>query len=227
MNLMGFQWVWAQCHKAAVWVTLTDICLTVCWQVEGVSESVRVAFSLLLQLYDMDCEQSGNTKKPLFATLLQRIIKLPWEAKAKYHRLCALLPYLGTDMVIIKDYFGVKNVFMQSEMVVLTVVHVLKSIRCWIDVLKFLVISWSACRPITCLHVEQSFTSVWSSSTDASSALAHRPPLNWILPVTGRPAGGRSFMKRWRPMWLLCRTAAQHFYYPALFRSSPLLWISC
>ncbi|XP_054466849.1 thyroid adenoma-associated protein homolog [Anoplopoma fimbria] len=68
--------------------------------VEGVSEFVRSAFCLLLDLYEMDCEQFSDTKKPLYFTLLQRIIKLPWEAKAKYHRLCALLPYLGTDMVL-------------------------------------------------------------------------------------------------------------------------------
>lgn len=97
----------------------------VCWQVEGVSESARMAFGLLLQLYEMDCKQSGNTKKPLFATLLQRVIKLPWEAKAKYQRLCALLPYLGTDTVIIKSYCGVNIIFMESEMVMLTMVHVL------------------------------------------------------------------------------------------------------
>nr|XP_046243358.1 thyroid adenoma-associated protein homolog [Scatophagus argus] len=68
--------------------------------VEGVSEFVRGAFSLLLELYDMDSKQFCDTKRPLYFTLLQRIIKLPWEAKAKYHRLCALLPYLGTDMVL-------------------------------------------------------------------------------------------------------------------------------
>ncbi|KAM9360663.1 tRNA (32-2'-O)-methyltransferase regulator THADA [Symphorus nematophorus] len=68
--------------------------------VEGVSEFVRCAFSLLLDLYQMDCEQFCDPKKPLYFTLLQRIVKLPWEAKAKYHRLCALLPYLGTDMVL-------------------------------------------------------------------------------------------------------------------------------
>ncbi|KAI3372852.1 hypothetical protein L3Q82_023303, partial [Scortum barcoo] len=67
---------------------------------EGVSDFVRSAFSLLLDLYEMDCEQFSDTKKTLYRTLLQRIIKLPWEAKAKYHRLCALLPYLGTDMVL-------------------------------------------------------------------------------------------------------------------------------
>ncbi|XP_042345011.1 thyroid adenoma-associated protein homolog [Plectropomus leopardus] len=68
--------------------------------VEGVSEFVRSAFCLLLDLYEMDCEQFHDTKKTLYVTLLHRIIKLPWEAKAKYHRLCALLPYLGTDMVL-------------------------------------------------------------------------------------------------------------------------------
>ncbi|XP_034548017.1 thyroid adenoma-associated protein homolog isoform X2 [Notolabrus celidotus] len=68
--------------------------------VEGVSESVRTAFGLLLDLYDMDCEHFCDTKKTLYLTLLERMIKLPWEAKAKYHRLCALLPYLGTDMVL-------------------------------------------------------------------------------------------------------------------------------
>ncbi|XP_073321451.1 tRNA (32-2'-O)-methyltransferase regulator THADA [Pagrus major] len=68
--------------------------------VEGVSEFVRSAFSLLLDLYKMDCEQFRDTEKPLYSALLQRIIKLPWEAKAKYHRLCAVLPYVGTDMVL-------------------------------------------------------------------------------------------------------------------------------
>ncbi|XP_070759925.1 tRNA (32-2'-O)-methyltransferase regulator THADA [Enoplosus armatus] len=68
--------------------------------VEGVSDFVRSAFSLLLDIYEMDCEQFCDTEKTLYFTLLQRIIKLPWEAKAKYHRLCALLPYLGTDMVL-------------------------------------------------------------------------------------------------------------------------------
>ncbi|XP_033946263.1 tRNA (32-2'-O)-methyltransferase regulator THADA [Pseudochaenichthys georgianus] len=68
--------------------------------VEGVSDFVRSAFCLLLDLYEMDCQQYGDTKKTLYLTLLQRIIKLPWESKAKYHRLCALLPFLGTDMVL-------------------------------------------------------------------------------------------------------------------------------
>ncbi|XP_040897367.1 thyroid adenoma-associated protein homolog [Toxotes jaculatrix] len=76
--------------------------------VEGVSEFVRSAFCLLLDLYKMDCEQLCATEKTLYFTLLQRIIKLPWEAKAKYHRLCALLPYLGTDKVL-DQYADIPN----------------------------------------------------------------------------------------------------------------------
>lgn len=76
------------------------------WQVEGVSDFVRSAFCLLLDIYKMDCEQFDDPKKTLYSTLLHRITKLPWEAKAKYPSLCALLPYLGTDLVRIKDYFS-------------------------------------------------------------------------------------------------------------------------
>ncbi|XP_061672934.1 tRNA (32-2'-O)-methyltransferase regulator THADA-like isoform X2 [Syngnathoides biaculeatus] len=68
--------------------------------VEGVSDCARVTFSLLLDLYDTDCERFGDQKKPLYLSLLQRIIQLPWESKAKYQRLCALVPYLGTDTVL-------------------------------------------------------------------------------------------------------------------------------
>nr|XP_057925831.1 thyroid adenoma-associated protein homolog isoform X2 [Doryrhamphus excisus] len=68
--------------------------------VEGVSDCARVAFSLLLDVYEMDCVQFGDTAKPLYLPLLHRIIQLPWESKAKYHRLSALLPYLGTDKVL-------------------------------------------------------------------------------------------------------------------------------
>uniref|UniRef100_A0A3B4GEH6 Thyroid adenoma-associated protein homolog n=1 Tax=Pundamilia nyererei TaxID=303518 RepID=A0A3B4GEH6_9CICH len=68
--------------------------------VDGVSETARSAFFLLLDLYEMDCKQFCDTKRALYLTLLERIMKLPWEAKAKYHRLCALLPYLGTDKLL-------------------------------------------------------------------------------------------------------------------------------
>ncbi|XP_059193716.1 thyroid adenoma-associated protein homolog [Centropristis striata] len=81
--------------------------------VEGVSEFVRSAFSLLLELYKMDCDQFHDTKRTLYFTLLERIINLPWEAKAKYHYLCALLPYLGTDMVL-DNYAEIHNHLLKS-----------------------------------------------------------------------------------------------------------------
>ncbi|XP_034152617.1 thyroid adenoma-associated protein homolog isoform X2 [Esox lucius] len=68
--------------------------------VEGVSEFVRSAFCLLLEIYDMDCKHFGDTQKNLHISLLWRITKLPWEAKAKYAPLCSLLPYVGTDKVL-------------------------------------------------------------------------------------------------------------------------------
>ncbi|KAJ7994291.1 hypothetical protein DPEC_G00264360 [Dallia pectoralis] len=68
--------------------------------VEGVSEFVRSAFCLLLEIYEMDCQHFGDTLRNLHYTLLHRITKLPWEAKAKYAPLCSLLPYVGTETVM-------------------------------------------------------------------------------------------------------------------------------
>lgn len=86
------------------------------------SECVRAAFSLLLELYDTDCQQSSDTTRSLYFTLLKRTIKLPWEAKAKYQRLCALLPYLGTDMVRTEAHYSDSNIIMLSDIVTLTFV---------------------------------------------------------------------------------------------------------
>ncbi|XP_024861145.1 thyroid adenoma-associated protein homolog [Kryptolebias marmoratus] len=68
--------------------------------VGGVPEFANNAFIQLLTLYKMDCEQFSDSKRTFYSTLLQRVMKLPWEAKAKYHRLCALLPHLGTCRVL-------------------------------------------------------------------------------------------------------------------------------
>ncbi|KAI4884419.1 hypothetical protein NFI96_026372 [Prochilodus magdalenae] len=68
--------------------------------VEGVSESVRTAFSLFLEIYDLDCQHSGDSEKLLYAELLHRTAELPWESKAKYPPLSALLSYVGTDKVL-------------------------------------------------------------------------------------------------------------------------------
>ncbi|XP_036383176.1 thyroid adenoma-associated protein homolog [Megalops cyprinoides] len=68
--------------------------------VEGVTEFVHSSFRLLLEIYELDCQHFGDKEKPLYLALLQRITSLPWEAKAKYFPLCALLPYVGTTMVL-------------------------------------------------------------------------------------------------------------------------------
>uniref|UniRef100_A0A8C5ALD0 Thyroid adenoma-associated protein homolog n=1 Tax=Gadus morhua TaxID=8049 RepID=A0A8C5ALD0_GADMO len=68
--------------------------------VEGVSEDVRVAFRLLLELYERDCQRFGDTTKKLSLSLLQRVTQLPWEARAKYPLLCALIPHLGAAVVL-------------------------------------------------------------------------------------------------------------------------------
>ncbi|XP_062874157.1 tRNA (32-2'-O)-methyltransferase regulator THADA [Trichomycterus rosablanca] len=68
--------------------------------VEGLSESVRCAFALFLEIYEQDCQHSGDTEKQLYEELLHRIAELPWESKAKYSPLAALLPYVGTDKVL-------------------------------------------------------------------------------------------------------------------------------
>ncbi|XP_077377667.1 tRNA (32-2'-O)-methyltransferase regulator THADA isoform X2 [Festucalex cinctus] len=81
--------------------------------VDGVSDCARLTFRSLLDLYDLDCEQFGEPNKPLYLTLLHRTLQLPWESKAKYHRLCALLPYLGTDTVL-DHYAEVANHLLQS-----------------------------------------------------------------------------------------------------------------
>ncbi|KAF5901036.1 thyroid adenoma-associated protein isoform X1, partial [Clarias magur] len=68
--------------------------------VEGVSESVRTAFGLFLEIYEMDRQLSGDAEKRLYVDLLHRIAELPWESRAKYSPLCALVPYVGTDKVL-------------------------------------------------------------------------------------------------------------------------------
>ncbi|MGH0163722.1 UNVERIFIED_CONTAM: hypothetical protein FKN15_062973 [Acipenser sinensis] len=68
--------------------------------VEGVSEFVYNSFRVLLEIYRLECERFRDTEKPLYTSLLQRVTALPWQAKAKYFPLCALIPYLGTGKLL-------------------------------------------------------------------------------------------------------------------------------
>ncbi|KAJ8286052.1 hypothetical protein GJAV_G00034000 [Gymnothorax javanicus] len=68
--------------------------------VEGVSEFVHSSFRLLLEIYSLDRQRFGDTERPLYFTLLRRISALPWDAKAKYFPLSALVPYIGINKVL-------------------------------------------------------------------------------------------------------------------------------
>ncbi|KAM9097253.1 tRNA (32-2'-O)-methyltransferase regulator THADA-like isoform 2-T2 [Sarcophilus harrisii] len=68
---------------------------------EGLSEATLRAFSLFLELYGKECEHLGDgAERPLYEELLERVRALPWQTKARYPALCALLPFLGSDRVL-------------------------------------------------------------------------------------------------------------------------------
>nr|XP_014340597.1 PREDICTED: thyroid adenoma-associated protein homolog isoform X2 [Latimeria chalumnae] len=68
--------------------------------VEGASEFVHTSFCLLLEIYELECRQFEDVKKPFYTSSLQKIMSLSWQVKARYSPLCALLPYAGTTKVL-------------------------------------------------------------------------------------------------------------------------------
>ncbi|XP_039188467.1 thyroid adenoma-associated protein homolog [Crotalus tigris] len=67
---------------------------------EGVSDFVHSAFRILLEIYSLEGDRFGDPERPLFREYLQRVIFMPWEARAKYFALTAVLPYLGPQQVL-------------------------------------------------------------------------------------------------------------------------------
>ncbi|XP_078523982.1 tRNA (32-2'-O)-methyltransferase regulator THADA-like [Lissotriton helveticus] len=67
---------------------------------EGTSEFVLRSFHHYLKTYCLECDHFGDTEKPLYKEFLQRIAVIPWQVKARYAPLCALLPFAGPDMVL-------------------------------------------------------------------------------------------------------------------------------
>ncbi|XP_065106767.2 tRNA (32-2'-O)-methyltransferase regulator THADA isoform X2 [Paramisgurnus dabryanus] len=67
---------------------------------DGIADIARSAFCLFMEIYENDCQHFGNTEKRLYDELLHRISQLPWESKAKYSPLSAILPYAGTNKVL-------------------------------------------------------------------------------------------------------------------------------
>ncbi|XP_060105500.1 thyroid adenoma-associated protein homolog isoform X2 [Heteronotia binoei] len=68
--------------------------------VEGVSDFVHTSFQHLLEIYNLECDHFEDTERPLYGQFLQKIILMPWQARAQYLPLCAILPYLGPETVL-------------------------------------------------------------------------------------------------------------------------------
>ncbi|XP_008115552.1 tRNA (32-2'-O)-methyltransferase regulator THADA isoform X2 [Anolis carolinensis] len=68
--------------------------------VEGISESVRCSFQLLLESYSLECDHFEAQERPFYEELLQRTILMPWQARARYFALVSVLPYLGPEKVL-------------------------------------------------------------------------------------------------------------------------------
>ncbi|KAM6119705.1 tRNA (32-2'-O)-methyltransferase regulator THADA-like [Phoenicopterus ruber ruber] len=68
--------------------------------VEGVSEFIHSSFRLLLEIYDLECQHFQDQERPLYQQMLQRVVSMPWQIKARYVPLCAIVPYVGSQQVL-------------------------------------------------------------------------------------------------------------------------------
>ncbi|XP_059683898.1 thyroid adenoma-associated protein homolog [Gavia stellata] len=68
--------------------------------VEGVSEFIHSSFRLLLEIYHLECQHFQDQERPLYQQMLQRVVSMPWQIKAKYVPLCAIVPYVGSQQVL-------------------------------------------------------------------------------------------------------------------------------
>ncbi|KAM6052187.1 tRNA (32-2'-O)-methyltransferase regulator THADA-like [Chlamydotis macqueenii] len=68
--------------------------------VEGVSEFIHSSFRLLLEIYHLECQRFQDQERPLYQQMLQRVVSMPWQIKARYVPLCAIVPYVGSQQVL-------------------------------------------------------------------------------------------------------------------------------
>ncbi|XP_075371832.1 tRNA (32-2'-O)-methyltransferase regulator THADA-like isoform X1 [Mycteria americana] len=68
--------------------------------VEGVSEFIHSSFQLLLEIYHLECQHFQDQERPLYQQMLQRVVSMPWQIKARYVPLCAVVPYVGSQQVL-------------------------------------------------------------------------------------------------------------------------------
>lgn len=63
------------------------------------SEFIHSSFRLLLEIYHLECQHFQDQETPLYQQMLQRVISMPWQIKARYVPLCAIVPYMGSQQV--------------------------------------------------------------------------------------------------------------------------------
>ncbi|KAM4890670.1 LOW QUALITY PROTEIN: tRNA (32-2'-O)-methyltransferase regulator THADA-like [Sylvia borin] len=68
--------------------------------VEGVSEFIHSSFRLLLEIYHLECQHFQDQERSLYQQMLQRVVSMPWQIKARYVPLCAIVPYVGSQQVL-------------------------------------------------------------------------------------------------------------------------------
>ncbi|XP_058707040.1 thyroid adenoma-associated protein homolog isoform X3 [Poecile atricapillus] len=68
--------------------------------VEGVSEFIHSSFRLLLEIYHLECQHFQDQERPLYQQMLQRVVSMPWQIKARYVPLCTIVPYMGSQQVL-------------------------------------------------------------------------------------------------------------------------------
>jgi len=64
-----------------------------------VSEFIHSSFRLLLEIYHLECQHFQDQERPLYQQMLQRVVSMPWQIKARYVPLCAIVPYMGSQQV--------------------------------------------------------------------------------------------------------------------------------
>ncbi|XP_064322676.1 LOW QUALITY PROTEIN: tRNA (32-2'-O)-methyltransferase regulator THADA-like [Phalacrocorax carbo] len=67
---------------------------------EGVSEFIHSSFRLLLEIYHLECQHFQDQERPLYQQMLKRVVSMPWQIKARYVPLCAIIPYVGSQQVL-------------------------------------------------------------------------------------------------------------------------------
>uniref|UniRef100_A0A8C4SWM5 Si:ch211-225b11.4 n=1 Tax=Erpetoichthys calabaricus TaxID=27687 RepID=A0A8C4SWM5_ERPCA len=156
--------------------------------VEGVSEFVHSSFRLLLEIYTLECEHFADSERPLYHSFLGRVVALPWQNKAKYFPLCALLPYLGTSKILQK--------FPELPCQLLNSLSTTYLTSCAAEVYKLMIHHQrlelrklgeaNLSEAVMAAHWAASWLSTLSEALTSEITLMHNNAANYLLPCTLR-----------------------------------------